>query len=177
MGGSAADDPSLRMLPARPWGRTWIAAHPAYMRRASHALTEGGRVWLIDPVDGPGLDEAIAGLGSPAGVVQLLDRHGRDCAALAERLGVPLHRNPVAGVPGAPFLAVPLAQRRLWREVALWWPGQRVLVVAEALGTAPYQLAPGRSVGVHPGLRLVPPRALAGLGPRARFAGHGEAIV
>lgn len=60
------------------------------MQRASHALAVEGRVWLVDPVDAPELEARIRLLGEPAGVVQLLDRHGRDCAAWAARLGVPM---------------------------------------------------------------------------------------
>ena len=38
--------------------------------RTSHAVRSGGRVWLTDPVDGPGLDERVRELGEPAGVVR-----------------------------------------------------------------------------------------------------------
>jgi hypothetical protein len=69
-------------------GVTWI--EKGGMARSAHALAGGGRVWLIDPFDyEPGLS-AAAGLGELAGVLQLLDRHNRDCAPLAQRLGVPL---------------------------------------------------------------------------------------
>jgi hypothetical protein len=45
-------------------------------------------VWLVDPVDVPEAIERARSLGEPAAVLQLLDRHGRGCAAVAERLGV-----------------------------------------------------------------------------------------
>ena len=73
-------------------GISWLADESEMMQRASHALLLDGGVWVIDPVDVGGLDERIAAVGAPAGVVQLLDRHDRDCAELAERLGVPHHR-------------------------------------------------------------------------------------
>lgn len=173
-----SDDAPLTLAfgPRRPWGRAWRASRPGYMRRGSCALAHGGRVWLVDPVDGPGLEEAIADLGEVAGVVQLLDRHARDGAALAERHGVPLHANPVAGIPGAPFEAIALAQGRLWREVALWWAAHDLLVVPESIGTAPYFRAPGARLGVHPMMRLTPPRALAELSPRVLVTGHGDPI-
>ena len=53
------------------------------MQRTSHALAADGRVWLFDVVDDPELDARVRELGEPAGVVQLLDRHNRDCAAVA----------------------------------------------------------------------------------------------
>ena len=73
-------------------GLTWI--EPGMMVRSAHALHSEGRVWLVDPFDdGPALREAES-LGTPAGVFQLLDRHNRDCEAIASRLGVPLLRLP-----------------------------------------------------------------------------------
>lgn len=173
-----ADGPAtdLAFGPARPWGGSWLAATPAGMRRASHALLDRGRLWLVDPVDGAGLDRWLAGYGPVAGVLQLLDRHGRDCAALAARHGVALHANPLRGIPGAPFIPIALTQRRWWHEVALWWPEHAALVVPEAVGTSAYIRAPGRRIGVHPALRLCPPRALAHLHPRVLLPGHGSPL-
>src|SRR5947209_3763722 len=86
------------------------------MGRTSHALRVGGRVWLIDPVEADGLDAQLAALGPVAGVLQLLDRHNRDCAAIAERLGVP-HLRAWQGLADAPFEEVPVRDSRRWREV------------------------------------------------------------
>src|SRR4051812_47902833 len=104
------------------------------MQRSAHALSTPAGVWLIDPFEDPGALERAAALGAPAGVVQLLDRHNRDAAAIAARLGVPHLRLPTA-IPGSPFEPVRVLDVPRWREVALWWPGEEVLVVAEALGT------------------------------------------
>lgn len=145
------------------------------LERTSHALGIGGGVWLTDVVDGPGLDERIRALGKPAGVVQLIDRHKRDCAAVAKRLGVALHVTPLTEVPGAPFVVLPIVRRRFWREVALWLPEERVLVCGDALGSLGYFRARGEPFGVHPFLRLAPPRrALGGLEPEHILFGHGE---
>jgi hypothetical protein len=156
-------------------GVTWF--EPGGTFRSAHALASGGRVWLVDPFeDGPALG-AAADLGEPAGVLQLLDRHSRDCDALSQRLGVPLVRLPGPGqLPDTPFAVVRVISRRVWKEVALWWAAESTLIVAEALGTAP-AFAVGRRVGVHPVLRLTPPRAqLAGLPAERLLAGHGEPI-
>jgi hypothetical protein len=162
------------------FGFGWIAAEPALLRRASHALAAEGRVWLVDPVDGPGVEERVHGLGEPAAVLQLLDRHDRDCAALAERLRVPHLRVPFSGVPGSPFDVLKVLNVPGWREVALWWEAERVLVCTEALGTVPYFCAPGERLGVHPFLRLYQPRALrdmaGGLTPGHVLVGHGEGL-
>jgi hypothetical protein len=159
-----------------PFGFGWIAAQPARLERASHALADERRVWLVDPVDIVGLDERIAAFGEPAGVVQLLDRHGRDSARLAARYGVPLWRTPFGGVSGAPFEIVRVVDIPLWHEAALWWPERRTLVVAEALGTASYYLGPGEALAVHPVLRLFPPTAVERLEPEHVLCGHGAGI-
>jgi hypothetical protein len=144
------------------------------LQRASHALRCGDSVWLTDVVDGPGLDERIAGLGTPAAVVQLLDRHGRDNAAVAERLGVPLHETPMNDVEGAPFVVLPIVKWRFWREIAIWFAEERALVCADALGSLGYFRARDEPFGVHPALRLFPPRrALSGLEPEHLLFGHG----
>ena len=152
-------------------------SEPGFLERTSHALVVGGAVWLVDPLDAERLEERIRVAGRPAGVIQLLDRHHRDGVELAERLGVPLHVVPFAGVPGAPFSFRRVARFPGWREVALWWQEARVLVCADALGTASYFRASGEALGVHPFLRLLPPRAMArGLTPRHVLCGHGEGI-
>jgi hypothetical protein len=145
------------------------------MQRTSHALVVEGRVWLIDPVDEPELEDRVRSLGRPGGVVQLLDRHERGCTAWADRLGVAHHR-AWEGVD-APFEVLPVRKRRWWREVALWEPAGRTLVCADALGTLPFFRAPGDRVGLHPLIRPFPPRALRGLEPRRILVGHGEAVT
>ena len=158
----------------------WIAAEPPRLQRASHALVSEGRVWLVDPVDAPGIEERVRALGEPAGVLQLVDRHPRDCAALAERLGAPHLRLPFEGVPGSPFEARKVLDLPGWREVALWWEAERVLVCTEALGTVPYFRAWDEPLAVHPFLRLYQPRVLRdmarGLTPGHVLVGHGEGI-
>ncbi|HVP03253.1 MAG TPA: hypothetical protein VMT10_11830 [Solirubrobacteraceae bacterium] len=154
----------------------WIHPDPAWMARAGHAVRSDGGVWVIDPPDGDGVEERIRELGEPAGVVQLLDRHPRDCAALARRLGVELHVLPFGGVDGAPFEVVSVVRRRHWHEAALWFAAERTLVCADALANAPGYSAPGEAVGVHPMLRLFPPRVLTTFPAEHLLLGHGEGL-
>ena len=155
-------------------GLTW--SEPGGMARTAHALADDGRVWLIDPFDDQAALGATAALGQTAGVLQLLDRHNRDCETIAARLDVPLMRLPQRA-PDTPFEIIGILNRPGWREVALWWGEPRALVVAEAIGTAP-AFALGRRAGVHPLLRLVPPRSqLSSRRPEMLLVGHGETIV
>ena len=144
-------------------------------RRASHALAVDGRVWLFDVIDDPDLDARVRELGEPAAVVQLLDRHNRDCGAVARRLGVPHHVVP-RQLPETPFELRPVVRLRFWREVALWWAERRILVVADAIGTIPFFCAGAEPAGVHPFLRPWPPRSLRGLEPEHLLVGHGEGV-
>jgi len=109
----------------------WIAPEPRFMQRASHAVASHGRVWLIDPVADENALRRARELGDPAGVVQLLDRHRRDCRAVAEQLGVPHYELPEQPPSGAPFEILPLLRQRWWQEVALWYPERRTLVCGD----------------------------------------------
>jgi hypothetical protein len=154
-------------------GVTWVEQNAT--ARAAHALVDDRRVWLIDPYENAAAMAAATELGTAAGVVQLLDRHNRDCQTIAQRLDVPCLRLPVDAA-GTPFTPIPVISNRAWREVALWWADERALVVAEAVGTAP-AFALGRRAGVHPMLRPIPPRKqLSPYQPERLFVGHGRAI-
>lgn len=152
-------------------GRTWVVEEP--MQRAYHALADDGRVWLVDPLD-QGLD-SIEELGEPAGVLQLLDRHNRDCAAVAARLGVP-HLTVPDAVPGSPFEAVSVLRVPGWKEAALWWPQRQALVVAETLAGNPMHTGGEQAVGVHFFLRGWPPGALRRYRPQHLLLGHGHSL-
>jgi hypothetical protein len=155
-------------------GFGWIVDE--FMERCSHALVEDGRVWVIDPVEGDGVEERIRAAGTPAGVIQLLDRHNRDCAALAARLGVRHHMVPRGSL--GPFAFIAVKDSRSWNEVTLWWPERRVLVCADALGTAPYYRSGDERLAVHPLLRLRPPRRqLETLQPDVILCGHGQGVL
>ena len=152
---------------------SWTIDEPE--RRSSHALADDGRVWIIDPIDWQPALERVAALGEPAAVVQLLDRHRRDSAAVAARLGVP-HLTLPSAVADSPFELIRLTHRRWWHESALWWPARATLVVPEAIGTARGFAVGGAAAGVHPVLRLLPPRVLANFAPEHLLVGHGPPL-
>src|SRR5262249_17539321 len=156
-----------------PAGFGWIVDDAA--PRTSHTLAARGKVWLVDALDWPEALERALGLGEIAGVLQILDRHHRDCAALARRLGVP-HLVVPDGVPDSPFECIGVKRSRVWRETAIWWPDTRMLVVADALGTNRFYTGGKAPLGVHVLLRMTPPRQFAGLDPEHVLVGHGEGV-
>lgn len=154
-------------------GFGWIAKEA--MTRTSHVLAADGEVWFVDPLDWPDAVARALSFGEPAGVIQLLDRHDRDCAALARRFGVP-HVVAPDDLPKSPFTFASVVRRKRWRESALWWPETRTLVLADALGTNRFFTAGRAPLGVHLLLRLIPPKALGGLEPERILVGHGEGL-
>jgi hypothetical protein len=166
---------SVRTIDETDFGVTWVMDEP--MARASHALAKDGRVWIVDPVDDHDAMAKVAELGEPAAVLQLLDRHNRDCRAVADRLGVPLVALPDE-VKSTPFKTIDVVSNPFWKEKALWWKEKRVLVVAESLGNNRGMFNPGESgAGVHIGRRLTPPKdSLGTYLPEHLLFGHGESI-
>lgn len=175
-------------------GLTWIA-HPAEsMQRASQALVVDGEVWLVDPVEAIGVDDAIEALGEVAGVVVLLDRHTRDAAAFARRYDVAVHlpdfvedvsddldatverfRDELAETG---YRARPVIDLPTWREAALVDEAGDTVLAADALCTAPLYTTPNERVAVHPFLRLWPPRrAFGDLDPDRLLVGHGPPVL
>ena len=156
-----------------PFGFSWYPDEA--LTRTGQALDTGSGVWLIDPVDDPEAIARATALGPPAGVIQLLDRHNRDCAELASRLGIPHLRLPDV-IADSPFSVIDVVRIPRWHEQALWWADRRALVVAEAIGTNPvYALGPGPA-GIHPMLRAFPPGALRHFEPEHLLVGHGRGV-
>jgi hypothetical protein len=175
-------------------GVGWIAYPEETMRRASHALEIDGDVWVFDPVDAEGIDELFAEFGDVAGVVVMLDRHKRDAAAIADRHDVPVYipeffegvsEELDAAVArfddelsDTGLRAIPVIDNRFWQEVALYDPADGTLVVPETVGAADYFLAGNEKLGVHPMLRLNPPREpLRGVAPERVLVAHGPGVM
>ncbi len=171
-------------------GCTWIGAPTERLQRASHVL-EDDQTWIVEPVDGDGVDTLLAEYQPLTGVVVLMDRHTRDAAAIAARHDLPVYvprgldkiadKLPVRPerfetLPGTELTARTVLDSRFWQEAALY-DGQRLLI-PEALGTAPYFRTAAERLGVHPALRGIPPRtSLSGLTPDRILVGHGTPIT
>lgn len=181
-------------------GVGWIAYPDEAMERASHAVavpneeTDTDDVWVIDPVDAPGLDDLLGEFGTVAGVVVGLDRHKRDSAAIATRHDVPVYVPEwMSGVADELDAEVERFGSRLadtgfeafrirdssvppWQEVGLF--DGETLIVPESLGSASYFRGDRERLGVHPMLRLMPPtEALSGLNPERVLVGHGVGVL
>ncbi|WP_254862285.1 hypothetical protein [Halovivax gelatinilyticus] len=175
-------------------GCSWIAHPKETMQRASHALAVDDGAWLIDPVDTDGLDELLAEYGEVAGVVVCLDRHYRDADALAQRHDVSTWIPDWFDEPDGEFDAPierfgatlaetgieshPVVNHRFWREAALYDADREILVVPESLGTSSYFVTGTERLGVHPTMRVTPPRVpLADFVPRVVLVGHGSPVT
>jgi hypothetical protein len=164
---------SLLTVDESPLGLSWVVDEP--MERACHAILADGKVWFVDPVEVEDIVDRGAALGEPAAVLQLLDRHDRDCAAVAERLGIERLKVPDE-VPGSPFEAIKAIRFPGWKETALWWPQESALVVAEIVGTNSLFNAGDGGVGMHPMLRALPPKSIRKYEPEHLLVGHGPPV-
>jgi hypothetical protein len=176
-------------------GVEWLVHPEETMQRASQALATDDGVYLVDPLDAPGLDDRIAEVGEVAGVVLLSIYHTRDAGLLARRHDVPVLIP--APVPDAelPELAVPVERPDVgaslgeyellevaagsalgapWFEYALW--NGETLRVGESLGTAPYMRVGDERLGVMLMRRFDPPTALRGLDAERICSGHGRGL-
>ncbi|WP_336037528.1 hypothetical protein [Halobacterium yunchengense] len=174
-------------------GAGWIAHPEETMQRASHVLRASGGeadggAWVVDPVNADGVDDLLAEFGDVRGVVVLMDRHARDAAAVADRHDVPVYvpsfvdpdvdaqTQPLGGtLPDSDYEVVRTVDWPGWDEAAL--SDGETLVVGDAVGTTEYFRAGGERVGVHPLLRVKPPRALRQFRPERILTGHGEGVL
>ncbi|MGM0399445.1 MAG: hypothetical protein ACQEQY_10705, partial [Halobacteriota archaeon] len=165
-------------------GVGWLAHPEETMQRASHAIAVDGDVWIVDPVDAPGVDGLITDLGDVVGVVVLLDRHQRDADAFAQRFDVPVYLPPYIDrefdapverlgvrLPETTVRVLHTVDLPFWQEAALF--DGETLIVADALGTVEYFVVGPERIGVHPMLRPVPPTTLRDLTPARVLTGHG----
>ena len=194
-------EPDLREIDRYDGGVGWIAYPDETMERASHAFAveneeaDEDDVWVVDPVDAPGVDDLLEELGSVAGVVIGLDRHVRDSGKIAARHDVPVYvAEWMTGVTeelgpdveierfgshlaDTGFEALRIRDSSLppWQEVG-FFDGE-TLIVPESLGNASYFRGDRERLGVHPMLRLTPPTAaLSGLDPKRVLVGHGVGV-
>lgn len=174
-------------------GVGWIAYPDEGMQRASHAVVgENNGLWVMDPVDADGLDDLLAEHGEVEGVVTLLDRHKRDADAVSRRHEVPVYvphwMSGVASELDAPVERIrndlgdsgygvyKLIDNMFWQEAVMFGEHNHSLIVPEAVGTAEYFRTGDRPLGVHPMLRLSPPKKLGRFDAERIRVGHGDGV-
>lgn len=188
---TGANDAGIGAVTEWGGGFSWIAHPEEEAERASHALATDDGVWVIDPVDADGLDDALGELGDVAGVAVLQDRHTRDAAAVADRHAVPVSvpewmdltrdkldadAEPIgATLPGTEYAVRELRRSEEWEEAVLWNDRAAALVVPETLGTLPAFGAEGDALGLHPAVEE-PPELLAAWEPEQVLVGHGASV-
>lgn len=185
-----SDPDDARIVDRTPRTIGW-QAHPTETgRRTSHALSGPEGVWILDPLDAPGVDEAIESLGPVVGVAVCSNMHSRDAATVAERYDVPVTvpawldltadlDAPIERVHDRigpwPVVRVPVPG---WDEAIVIADDGSTLYVPDVLGTAPiYPVGPER-IGLYPFARLRPPQsAFEDLTPDRILVGHGTSIT
>jgi len=185
---TGTDDAAIGAVSEWDGGFSWIARPEEDAERASHALATDDGVWVIDPVDAEGLDDALRELGDVAGVAVLQDRHTRDAEAVARRHGVAVSvpewteltrekldadAAPIGGtLPGTEYAVHALRRSDEWEEAVLWNEPRGALVVPETLGTLPAFGDGDGGLGLHPAVDD-PPELLAEWDPEHVLVGHG----
>lgn len=174
-------------------GVGWIAHPDEEGERASHALVGESGVWVIDPVDAPGVDDLIAEFGEVAGVAVLSSYHARDAGALARRHDVAVHvppwmdriqtlvdapirrEGPVLGPLG--FETTRVEPLGLYGEAVAYRERDGTLYVPDLLSSGSGYPVGDERVGVMLGSRPFPPREVFdGMEPDRILFGHGEGV-
>ncbi|QIO24405.1 hypothetical protein [Haloarcula sp. JP-L23] len=185
------DAEAYRVVDRWEGGVGWQAFPEEGGQRTSHAVRgPDGGVWLVDPLDAPGVDDCYADLGEVAGVAVLADYHARDAAVFAERHGVPV-TVPTGLDRVADRLDVPterathslagfelrrLNPLRAWRETVAYREADGTLYVPDFFAGGPYTVGPER-LSMRVFSRLFPPReTFADLDPERILLGHGAGV-
>lgn len=173
-------------------GVGWFAHPEEEGMRASHAFLFDDEVWIVDPLDAPGIDEPIAELGEVVGVTVCSSMHARDADIFAERYDVPVYipegMGRVSDRLDAPITryqdefpasGVTVVRRNPFPgfdEANLYHESTRTLYIGDSLGTTPWHTVGQEAIGAQAILRLFPPRRLLGSTPERIFCGHGTGI-
>ncbi|WP_330631488.1 hypothetical protein [Halocatena halophila] len=174
-------------------GFGWIAHPDEDGERASHALKADDGVWVIDPVDAPGIDALLNEFGDVAGVVVLSSHHTRDAGPVAARHDVAVHIPPWmdriasrVNVPirrdesvlgGAGFEITRVEPLSLYQGAIAYRETDGTLIVPDLLSSGSAYPVGNERIGVMLGLRPFPPReTFAGIEPERILFGHGEGV-
>jgi len=174
-------------------GVGWLAHPEEDGQRASHALQSADGVWLLDPLDAPGVEDLISDFGDVAGVVVCSNYHARDAAEFATRYGVSVHV-PAWMTRVAERIDAPVSREKsvleaagfetqrveplsLYQETILYRARDRTLVIPDLCSSRSGYPVGDERVGLLLPKRLSPPRErFEGLEPERILFGHGKGI-
>lgn len=174
-------------------GLGWLAHPDEEGQRVSHAVRGPGRdgVWLLDPLDAPGVDDLIEDLGDVVGVAVCADYHARDAGEIARRHGVPVtvpdpldraaervDANVERTADGfAGFDCRHVRPLGAWNEVVAYRERDGTLYVPDYLSSHETFCVGAERVGLPTLSRLRPSRSVfADLDPEWMVFGHGEGV-
>jgi hypothetical protein len=174
-------------------GLGWVAHPDEGGTRVSHAVRDvEGDVWVFDPLDAPGVDDLLAGLGDVAGVVVCADYHARDADALADRHDVAVHvpsfldrardgtTAPVETIDGsvAGFELTHVRPMYAWNEAVAYRERDGTLYVPDYCSSHAKFTVGDERLGFPTFSRLSPPRPVfAEMAPERVLFGHGEGVL
>jgi hypothetical protein len=174
-------------------GVGWIAHPEEDGERASHALKGDDGVWIIDPVDAPGIDELVGEFGDVAGVAVLSSHHARDAGAIATRHDVAVHipqwmdrvservdapiRREKTPLSNLGFEIIRVEPLSIYQGTIAYRDADGTLIVPDLLSSGSAYPVGDERIGVMLGVRLFPPRdTFDGLEPNRILFGHGEGV-
>lgn len=160
-------------------------------QRTSHAVRTAEGVWLLDPLDAPGVADCYAALGEVVGVAVCSDYHVRDAETFARRHDVPV-TVPTGLDRAVDRLDVPVRRvahelagfelRRLhplraWRETVAYREADGTLYVPDFLVTGDAFTVGSERLSMRAFSRLSPPKdRFDDLEPERVLVGHGTGI-
>jgi hypothetical protein len=188
---SGAD--TFREVNTWPDGFGWFAHPDERGERASHAIRGDDGVWLVDPIDAPGIDARIEELGDVAGVAVLSNWHARDAGEFAARHDVAVHLPDwMTRVSDLVDVRVERYERYLgdsgfqvdhvtplpgWHEGVAYRDSDGTLYTPDLLTTSDYGLVGDERLGLTLPSRPFPPRAvLEDCQPARVLVGHGNGV-
>jgi hypothetical protein len=171
----------------------WLAHPDEVGERASHAIKGDDGVWLIDPVDGPGVDELVAELGDVVGIAVLSNHHARDAGRIATRHGATVHipqwmgrvpdrvdapvRRDEAILGESGFDTIRVEPLSLYQGAILYRESDGTLIVPDLLSSGSGYPVGDERIGLMLGLRPFPPKQLfEGCDPDRILFGHGRGV-
>lgn len=174
-------------------GVGWIAHPEEDGLRTSHAIVgEDGGVWVIDPLDAPGVDELLGEFGEVAGVAVLSNYHARDAGVVAARHDVPVYLpqwlDRVAARVKAPieryaqtlgtsgFVVHRCTPLPGWQEGVAYRQSDGTLYAPDVLGTGSDWTVGEERIALFLLARLFPPDVLEQFSSERILIGHGEGV-